>query len=361
MAQERPESLLPTSQSFLTATRCGSLVTSVTTGVGVGINLYPDATTAGGLYVLMPFIAAAGVTILLAIAWHMTLALACHARTVPKRSIAFGVGVALFALGIGVSGLALAALFGGAAALQAHQHEFMDRLTAGANAAEVNGAGDRIINTTLQSTATNLDKTGDAEGSTGIVCGKAGQSVCYRAFKNAAVSFGNVSKSLASKDQERDALISRAREDISNALKAIAERDPIRFEESARSAAANIAAANAIRFAPMLAGLDGGLAPNHARAVIDEAVSKVQSMALAISKQRRPVDIPAYEPIDAKRAIMTNPQAWGWIVAIAIEGLPLLTLGLLLALWRDDEKEPRVEILQDFERSRPRVMPVPAE
>ena len=153
MAQERPESLLPTSQSFLTATRCGSLVTSVTTGVGVGINLYPDATTAGGLYVLMPFIAAAGVTILLAIAWHMTLALACHARTVPKRSIAFGFGVALFALGIGVSGLALAALFGGAAALQAHQHEFMDRLTAGANAAEVNGAGDRIINTTLQSTA----------------------------------------------------------------------------------------------------------------------------------------------------------------------------------------------------------------
>ncbi len=36
-------------------------------------------------------------------------------------------------------------------------------------------------------------------------------------------------------------------------------------------------------------------------------------------------------------------------------------LGLLLALWRDEEKPLEAEPMQSFERPRPRVMPVPAE
>ena len=105
-------------------------------------------------------------------------------------------------------------------------------------------------------------------------------------------------------------------------------------------------AANAIRFAPSLAGLGNGLATNQARAVIDEAVNNVHSAALVISKQRRTVDIPVYEPIDAKHAILSHPQPLAWVVAIVIEILPLVMLGLLLALWRDEEKQPEAEPMQ---------------
>jgi hypothetical protein len=50
-----------------------------------------------------------------------------------------------------------------------------------------------------------------------------------------------------------------------------------------------------------------------------------------------------------------------WVVAIVIEILPLVMLGLLLALWRDEETQSEAEPLQSFERPRPRVLSVPAE
>jgi hypothetical protein len=49
------------------------------------------------------------------------------------------------------------------------------------------------------------------------------------------------------------------------------------------------------------------------------------------------IDIPAYEPLDAKNAILIHPQPLPWVVAIVVELLPLLFLGLMLALWRDPE------------------------
>ncbi len=170
-----------------------------------------------------------------------------------------------------------------------------------------------------------------------------------------------MSAALGSKGEERDDLFAHARDDIRDAMRASAAHDTAMFQESTADAASTIAAANAIRFAPGLAGLGNGLAPNYAHGVIDAAVSNVHSAALVISKQRRAVDIPLYEPIDAKQAILSHPQPLAWIVAVVIELLPLVMLGLLLALWRDEEKQPDAEPVQNAERPRPRVMAVPAE
>jgi hypothetical protein len=213
----------------------------------------------------------------------------------------------------------------------------------------------------LDSAASNLDKTANAEGSNGIVSGRVGQKVVYTALKNAAASMASMRAALGAKGEERDDLLARARDAIREALRASAAHDTTLFQESTANAVSAIAAANAIRFAPGLAGLGNGLAPNYARGVIDESVSNVHSAALVISKQRRTVDIPVYAPTDAKHAILSHPQPLAWVVAIVIEILPLVMLGLLLALWRDEEKQAEAEPLQNFERPRPRVMTVPAE
>lgn len=361
MAQERPESLRPTSQTHLTLARVAALATSCAAAFAVGLGISGEAFANGGAYIVLPFVAAVVVAILLSAGWHVALGYAAHTREPYEKAIGFGFGVALFLVGVGCSGWFLASMLGGNAALQAHQHEYLQRLTAAVNIAAANTASDRNILSALDSAASNLDKTANAEGSTGIVSGRIGQKVIYTALKNAAGSMVSMRVALLNKGEERDEFLVRARDHIREAQRAIAAHDATLFQESAANAVSAIAAANAIRFAPSLAGLGNGLAPTHARGVIDDAVTNVHATALAISKQRQLVDLPVYAPIDGKHAILSHPQPLAWIVAIVIEILPLVMLGLLLALWRDDQNQPEAEPMQSFERSRPRVMPLPAE
>ncbi len=351
----------PTSHQHLTLARVAAFATSCAAALAVGLGVSGEAFASGGAYIALPFVAAAVVAILLTAGWHVALGYAAHTRELHERAIAFGFGVLLFLVGVGCSGWFLASMLGGNAALQAHQHDYLDRLAAAMAVATGNAAAERNILGTLDSAANNLDKTADAEGSNGIVSGKAGQKTVYTALKNAAASMASMRAALDAKGEERDDLLARARDEIRAALRASAARDATLFQESTANAAGAIAAANAIRFAPGLAGLGDGLAPHYARGVIDEAVGNVRSAALIITRQRRTFDIPVYEPIDEKHAILSNPQPLAWVVAIVIEILPLAMLGLLLALWRDEEARPEAEPLLTFERTRPRIAPVPAE
>ena len=351
----------PTAHQHLTLARVAALATSFAAAFAVGLGISAEAFASGGAYIALPFVAAAVVAILLSAGWHVALGYAADTREVHERAIAFGFGVVLFLIGVGCSGWFLASMLSGNAAVQAQQHEYLDRLTTAMNIAAANAASERNILSALDSAASNLDKTANAEGANGIISGKVGQKIVYAALKNAAASMASMRAALEAKGQERDELLNRARDDIQEATRASAAHDTAKFQESTANAANAIAAANAIRFAPALAGLGNGLATNQARAVIDEAVNNVRSAALVISKQRRSVDIPVYAPTDAKHAILSHPQPLAWCVAIVIEILPLVMLGLLLALWRDEKKEPDNEPVQSFEHSRPRFMPVPAE
>lgn len=359
MAHERFQTARPTSQTHLTLARVAALATSCAAAFAVGLGIFPEAWANGGGYVALPFVAAAVVAILLSSGWHVALGYAAHAREPHEKATAFGFGVVLFLVGVGCSAWFLASMLGGNAALQAQQHDYLDRLTAAVNVAAANAASERNILSALDGAAGNLDRTARAEGSTGIVSGRIGQSVVYTALKNAAATMAAMNMSLNTKGEEREDLLARAREHIQEAQRASAARDLTLFQESAASAASEIAAANAIRFAPMLTGLGNGLAPNQARGVIDEAVSNVQSAALAISRQRRVVDIPAYEAIDAKHAILSHPQPLAWVVAIVIELLPLVLFGLLLALWRDPEELSEAQA--EVQPLRPRSVLTPAE
>lgn len=361
MAQQRPDFVRPTSRTHLTLARVAALATSCAAAFAVGLGIFPEAWANGGAYVALPFVAAAVVAILLSSGWHVAMGYAADAREPHEKAIAFGFGVVLFLVGVGCSGWFLASMLGGNAALQAYQSEYLERLTAAVNVASLNAASERNILSALGSTASNLDRTATAEGSTGIVSGRVGQKVVYSALKNAAAGMAAMNVAIGNKSEERDDLLARAREDIQEAQRAIAVRDLTLFQESAADAASKIVAANAIRFAPMLVGLGNGLAPDHARSVIDEAVSNLNAEALAISKQRRVIDIPAYEPIDAKHAILSNPQPLAWVVAIVIELLPLVLFGLLLALWRAEETPADAQAINGLDRTHARVAPLSKE
>lgn len=337
MVEQSSHSPRPTAQKYLTLARVVGLGTSCAAAFSVGLGIWPEAMASGGANVALPFVAGAVISILLTAGWHVALGYAAHAGVLHEKAIAAGFGVALFLIGIGCSGWFMASMLAGHAAIQAHQHEYLRRLAAAADIAAANAAAERNLISSINSAGSNLAKTANAEGTAGIVSGKVGQNVVWNALKNAAEAFSRAAVDLDGKREERDDILSRAREDIRDAQRASTAHDDAAFQERVTDAAAQIAAANAIRFAPNITGLGNGFAPGHARSVIDETVRNVQADALAISKQRRAVEIPGYESMDAKRAILSYPQPLAWIVATVIELLPLLMLGLMLALWRDAE------------------------
>eukprot|EP01037_Dinobryon_pediforme_P013049 gene13049-13150_t len=277
----RPKSERPLS-AHAPKQEASALATSCAAAFAVGLGIAPDAFASGGAYIALPFVVAAVVAILLSAGWHIALGYAAHAREAHEKAISFGFGVVLFLVGVGCSGWFMASMLGGNAALQAHHQAYLDRLTAAMNVAAANGASERNILSALESAAGNLDKTANAEGSTGIVSGKVGQKVVYTALKNAAASLAAMRATLGSKGDERDDLLAKARDDIREAFKASAAHNASIFEESTSNAANAISAANAIRFAPSLTGIGNGLAPTHARPVIDEAVGNLQAAAIVI-------------------------------------------------------------------------------
>jgi hypothetical protein len=125
----------PTSQTHLTLARVSALATSCAAAFAVGLGISSEAFASGGGYIALPFVAAAVVALLLTAGWHVTLGYAAHTRDVHERAIGFGFGVVLFLIGVGCSGWFLASMLGGNAALQAQQHDYIDRLTAAMNVA----------------------------------------------------------------------------------------------------------------------------------------------------------------------------------------------------------------------------------
>lgn len=328
-----PEKL--TSQSFLPAARAGALIAPLCMGGAVFVNLYPETS---GIRSVIPFLAGGTLMAMAGICWHGLLGAAADAKTIGQGSIFFALGTAVCGIAIGVSALPLAATVGGPAALQTHQYEHINVLNVALDAAASNATNDQGILTAVVGAAENIWSTSKAEGDNGVVTAKPGEKTVWATLRAAAGSFDQMTKTLTGIGNDRNTLISRAREDVTAANAAISAHDSNAFEENARSAAANIVAANAITYAHNLAGFGNGLPPNGtAGPIIDKAVRNIQSSATTISKQRRTVSVPPYVPLDYRAAMIANPQPFAWIAAISIEILPMILMGLLLALPREPQ------------------------
>lgn len=351
MAEDYPVRARPTSHGHLTLARVAAFATSVSAGVAVGLVVLPDAWQSGGLMVAAPLIPAVVVTLGLASAWHMLLGYGAHAKKLHERAIAFGLGFALFLVGAGSSAWSLVSLIGGQGALQSYRLTYVERLKEGESAITSNATVDSGLIGALDTASGNLASMADAEAKSGLISGKVGRAVVFATLKNASDSVAAKSAALGKLQDGRAQLLAQAQDTIEDASRAASQNDRAAFEEAAAKAASELRAASAIRLTVSDLGI--GMALDHARAPIERVINDVSSVMRDVNARQRRVDIPLYRPIDARMAVLANPQPLPWIVAMVIETLPLTLLGLLLTLWRE-EASPLAEI-HPFGRKQPFV------
>jgi hypothetical protein len=309
----------------------------------------PDARATGGLYMAVPIIVAAVVTIGLGVGWNKLFGYTAHARETHERSIAFGFGVALFLIGAGCSGWFLASLIGGNAALRDYELDYVQRLNAAADTASKNVADEADIVSAWNVAATNLSTAGTSECSDGGPSGKRGKGVVCIGLRDLATGMASVSAGLVKQQQDREDALARSRESLEDARRDIAAYDAAKFQEDAARAATEVHAAAKAHLS--LSGLNMGITvPADAQPAINQATTAMTTMMSDINSHRRVVEVPDYQPVDTKKAMLTNPQPLAWLAAIVVETLPLIGLGLLLVMWRDEEDSERFEAAQGVER-----------
>lgn len=329
----------PTASGFLTLARVAALGTAILAGYSLATGTWSEAYSTGGVLCALPFLIAVVVGLLLASLWHTALGYAAHAETVAERSLGASFGAALSLVGIGCSGWFLATLLGGNAALQDYRLAYLGHLRDAQNIVAANGTIESTIVDGVARAASTMTTLADDEGASGQVSGKPGKHVVYNALQGAAQSFGEKAEALADAKKERDAALKRSRDNAEAAVQAAAAGNGKLFQSLAAKAATELTDANAIHFDVTDLGL--GLDLIHAKTPIDQALRDVSKVVTASNEKIADVDIPAYQPIDAKRAIVVAPQPLAWLTAIVIDALPLLFLGLLLTVWR--RPPPRTE------------------
>ena len=352
MADNHAASARPTSRSHLTLCSVAAFATSVSAGVAVGLGALQDAWASGGFMILVPLLLAIVATLGLASAWHILFRYGAHARELHERSIAFAFGFALFLVGAGCSGWFLASLIGGQAALQSYQLAYVERLRTAADVISANATVDAGLIGALDTAAGNLGNTAAAEGKNGLISGKAGLKVVYATLKNAADGMAAKSAALGKLQDARLQGIAQAQDAIEDASRAAAGNDRAAFEEAAAKAATELRNAGASRLSVSDLGI--GMAIGHAREPIERAIADVAAVMRDANARQRRVEIPPYRPIDVRMAVLASPHPLPWIVAIVIETLPLIFLGLLLTVWRDEEP-PSAEI-RPFGRKQPFIV-----
>ena len=329
----KPDDKILTAGDFLGLARVVGFAAACLVAIALGLGSYNDITSSDGpANFILPFAIAIVVAGGLGAGWHVVFAMAAQAITIQAKSIAFAIGIGLMIIGMGTSAWFLASKIGGSTAIQTHQTRYLGDIKEAEKRVGENFAKESAILQKAKQGVAKLEADAFGEGKYGTFTNKAGFKGVYISLKNAAEALLGVQGSLKKLDSKRRRLMNGARREVDDAARAISERDGVNFRKSVSRAAALLADADSIRLSSVVAGLALGSAPGDAGKAILTTQGGISDKADEIEAELLPVSIPIYLPMDAKTAVTTYPAPLPWLMAILLEGLPLLMLGLLLAL-----------------------------
>ena len=329
----KPDDKILIAGDFLGLARIVGIAAACLVALALGLGSYNDITSSDGpANFILPFAIAIVVAGGLGAGWHVVFAMGAQANTTQAKSIAFAIGIGLMIIGMGTSAWFLASKIGGSTAVGTHQTLHLGELKEAEKLVGENFAKEIVILQKAKQGVAKLEADAFGEGKYGTFTNKAGFKGVYISLKNAAESLLGVQRSLKKLDNKRRRLLNGARREVDQAARAISERDGANFRKSVSRAAALLADADSIRLSSVVAGLSLGSAPGGAGKAIQTTQGSISDKADEIEAELLAVSIPIYVPMDAKTAVTTYPAPLPWLMAILLEGLPLLMLGLLLAL-----------------------------
>lgn len=357
----------PTSQgNALVLARCVSIACSVACGVAVFLGIFPRGGNAGALSYVLPFIAAPILAFGMAAAWHVVQGVGAHATELHRQVIALAFGAGLFLVGCFTSAWFLAAKIGGPSAIEAYQHQAIERLKRAGEVVASNASADAALLAAVEHGGDALRIAAVSEDKAGVVArGKTGKGVAFRGLSDAAESMAKVASDMRQQASTRGDLLTAAQTAMGEAERDAAAGDAAGFEEAFAKASENLNAAEKIRLSAAASSLGIGWAVDRSAAPhVNATLQEIEKVRQFSNANRRTIAIPVYTAIDDRQAILNAPQPLAWIAAVMIETLPLAMLGLLLLLWREETPEPETSLppfIAPFPNRAPQPLPQAAE
>ena len=301
--------------------------------IALGLGSYNDITASTDpASFILPFTIAIVVACGLGAGWHVVFAMGAQAVTLQAKAIAFAIGFGLVVVGMSTSAHFLAAKLGGAPAIREHQTNYIGELRETINIVGQNNTKDLGLINKVKSDVGFLEREAEAEGKFGKYTLKPGYKGVYLDLKNAASSLGVTHGAMKKLAAKRSSLMTGAKRELADAVRAIAEHDTTKFKKSVTRAASLMSDASQIRLSSVANGLSLGSAPGSAGEVVRSTENKISDKSDEVDAEILPVSTPIYVPIDAKTAVTTYPKPLPWLMATLLETLPLLMLCLILAL-----------------------------
>jgi hypothetical protein len=293
-----------------------------------------DANPDGGW--LIPIFAGLVAATALAMFWHVALgSVIGMVRTTTLVSL-FVAAVALTAVALGASAQAIATAVAGRSALAAELSALVDSYDKSLAEAYTQAIGFRGVADAANVIATGLRAQTETETAGSNGTGKGCGPRCA-SLKDAASSFGNGAASMQAMLDDATGERDRGNAAMADLRTAAATGDQQEFMTAAGSVAQIISKLNAVDPKPiidstgMVVGSDKGIDLSPETAEFRDKAAK----ALA---DRSTVDAPIFMPMslgEATRKQVLGSALHGWILAGAIDVLPLLFLALVFVLSRE--------------------------
>jgi hypothetical protein len=166
----------------------------------------------------------------------------------------------------------------------------------------------------------------------GRVSGKVGRGPVAKELEDAEREFSDMEATILDVINQRQVAVNSARSALQEAERASEAGRAAAVSEAINTAFENLA--DAARFDASSLAISGSVIRSGSSGLsgLDEAMANVADVARRVKQNRRSVELPTWTSMSRSEAVMTYSDRVGmaWIVAVALDSLPLLLLGALI-------------------------------
>lgn len=329
----------------LALARALCLVAAVAVGLAVWTGLATAlAQESLAVRILVPLAASVTLTTLLAGSWHILLGAAATARG-GRLAVVLGLGAALVALAIATSSWWLATALGGGAALRHHRAAAVAVLEATGRAVLDAATPELQLLRQVEAAAEGYGALAAREAEGGVRTGRKGRGPVARELEDVAAAFAAQAAAMRELAGQREARLAA----MAAALRrAVAAEEETAFVTALAEAHALVAEAERMRATDLAMAGSVQLPGLSATPELGRLAEAVTATAARIARERPPVAMPGYVPLTRSEAVLVHADAVpaAWMVAVALDALPLLLLAILVVARRGEESGAQVTALR---------------
>lgn len=322
-------------QSSVRLARALALIGSLAAGLAVFWGLRDILAPEGGLSSwAIPVAAATALACLLAGGWHMILGSAAEAKG-HHAVVVLGLGTILTAITIATSAWWLATALGGSSAVRHHQQQVFSEVERASSSILDALEPERQIIVAVQGIRSGYEKLALAEQRHGVLSGRPGRGPVFEEVNDVARALLVIEQTMIGVFDQRNATIVAVRESLRNASRASTLGENTIVGEMVMKAINQLADARRMSVLELASTVQVIPVTSSADRLkeLENLTRGIPELARKLGQNQQIVEMPNWEPVSRSEAVVryADNVSLAWIVAVSLDLLPLLLLGVVVA------------------------------